>query len=268
MSVSKKQVEDIKKSLLYRRRPKIISHNLLSTGVSTLNCACSGKPWGGLSQGHIYLSVGDSGAGKTFEGMTILAEASLNPAYANHRLIYDGPEDGALMDEHYFFGKALAERIERLDPPSSTIEEYIDNVKRALKDGKPFIWLLDSLDSLTSEQELDKFDQQRRARATGKKIVGSFGDGKAKKNSSGLRILHNRLKNTESMIIMICQTRDNLGFGFQEKTRSGGHAPTLYATMEFWWSILGKIKRTVNEKGACDWQDAFVQGEEEQANRC
>ena len=44
------------------------------------------------------------------------------------------------------------------------------------------------------------------------------------------------------------QTRDNLGFGFAKKTRSGGHALRFYATIELWSSVVGKIEKTIKRK--------------------
>jgi hypothetical protein len=49
-------------------------------------------------------------------------------------------------------------------------------------------------------------------------------------------------------LIVVSQTRDNLGFGFDKKTRSGGKALRFYATLEIWSSIAGTIKKTVRNE--------------------
>jgi len=79
-------------------------------------------------------------------------------------------------------------------------------------------------------------------------MTGSYGDGKAKKNSAGLRVVVDKLGKTKSILIIICQSRDNLGFGFEKKTRSGGRALKFYATLEMWTAVKKKIKKKVKGK--------------------
>ena len=104
------------------------------------------------------------------------------------------------------------------------------------------------MDCLSSKEEADKFDQHKKAFRTGKKVPGSYGDGKAKKNSAGIRKLLSDLGKSDSILIIINQTRDNIGFGFDKKTRSGGKALRFYATTEIWSSVVGKLKKNVRGK--------------------
>ena len=239
-------------SLKERLKAKIESDNVeksstLSTGSILLNHAISGRDEG-LIPGHYYMLVGDSQAGKTWLAHQILAEASINPIYDSYQLILDNPERGALMDVRKFFGQRLADRLK---PPSKqgssrTLEEFYDNVGDVSVKG-PFIYVLDSEDALPSESQIAKVDENKTARRKGKETKGSYGDGKAKVNSAGLRIAHNCLEETKSILIVIKQTRDNIGFDamFNPKTRSGGRALTFYAAVELWFSIRGKLERTV-----------------------
>src|SRR3990172_2022287 len=93
------------KTGLRRKKQKLVikETDLLSTGSTVCNLACSGNVKGGLVKGHYYLIVGDSAAGKTILVLTILAEAANNPNFDNHRLIYDPVEGGALFDMRKFF---------------------------------------------------------------------------------------------------------------------------------------------------------------------
>ena len=163
------------------------------------------------------------------------------------------------MDFEKFFGKGVAERVEAPDvikgkygpaEPiySSTIEEFYYHIDDALKGDKPFIYILDSMDGLSSEAEKNKFDENKKAHRKGKENTGSFGDGKAKKNSSGIRQLLTPLRKTGSILIIINQTRDNFGFGFEKKTRSGGHALKFYACLEMWSSVKKKIVKMIRGK--------------------
>ncbi|RJQ26386.1 hypothetical protein C4577_03480 [Candidatus Parcubacteria bacterium] len=51
-------------------------------------------------------------------------------------------------------------------------------------------------------------------------------------------------------MIIISQTRDNIGFGsqFNPKVYSGGHALKFYAALQIWLSSVGDIKKTVKGK--------------------
>jgi hypothetical protein len=50
-------------------------------------------------------------------------------------------------------------------------------------------------------------------------------------------------------VIVISQTRDNLGFGFTSKTRSGGRALKFYSSHEMWLSIKETFKKKKREIG-------------------
>ncbi len=70
-------------------------------------------------------------------------------------------------------------------------------------------------------------------------------DDKAKINSQKLRQFAECLEKTGSILILVCQTRDNIGFGFNPKTRSGGNALTFYADLELWSSVREQIYKPV-----------------------
>src|SRR5258708_7874258 len=140
----------------------------ISTGSTMLNLATTGRTAVGFLPGHYYLFVGDSGSGKTFLCLTCMAEATLNPFYDEYRFIFDNAENGALMDMERFYGKKMAGRLEppggNRDNPkySGTVEEFYYHVDNAFKRGDPFIYVLDSMDALTSEDEQKTFNKGRK----------------------------------------------------------------------------------------------------------
>ena len=220
-----------------------------------LNLACTGKTYGGFLKGKYYYLVGDSASGKTWLSLTCLAEASINPNFKNYRFVYDNAEDGALMDIKRFFGTAIFNRMispnmsDKTRPAcSSTIEEFYYNIDDALRKKKPCIYILDSMDSLSSKSEKTKFQEQKQAYRKQKQTAGTMTDGKAKINSAGIRQLLNQLKVSGSILIIISQTRANMGFGYAAKTHSGGNALTFYATLEIWSSIRQKLTKVVKGK--------------------
>lgn len=247
---------EAKAKLLTKKKSTALAWNKgLSSGSTLLNLACSGRPHVGFLPGGMYFFVGDSGSGKSFLTLTCLAEASINKHYENYQLVFDNAENGALMDFKRFFGKRMADRlIPPLGTPdepvySSTVEEFYFHVDEVLKRG-PAIYVLDSMDALTTEDESGKFEEHKKAHEKGKEASGTYGTSKAKLNSTYLRVVFNRLRETGSILIIISQTRDNIGFGaqFNPKTRAGGKALTFYSQLEIWTAVKGHIKTTYKGK--------------------
>lgn len=239
-----------------KRRDPIPKEDYLKTGSTVLDLAISGKRHGGFSKGRYFWLVGDSSSGKTFLTLTCLAEASINPNFDEYRFIYDNAEDGALMDIERYFGHRLAARIE---PPggtkvapvySETIEDFYYHLDDAVEKGVPFVYLLDSMDSLDSKYNEAKFQEAKKAARGGTAAKGDYGDGKAKTNSNRLRRVLPKLRATGSILIVLSQTRDDIGAGIfeEQKTHAGGHALKFYATVQLWSSVGSKIKKKVRDR--------------------
>lgn len=254
-----KETEAIKTAL--RKKPiktgPIHSSSFLSSGSTLLNLAISGRLNGCFVKGKYHYIVGDSKSGKSFLSLTCLAEAANNPHFDDYRFIIDDIEGGAVMDIEKFFGKKVVDRIEHSNTvdgepePSATIQELYYNLDKAFEDGRSFIYIVDSMDGLSSESEETKHQEQKEAFYKGKETSGSYGDGKAKYNSSMLRRAMHKLRKSGSILIIISQTRDNIGFGamFNPKTRSGGKALRFYATTEWWSSVRSEIKTPSKVRG-------------------
>lgn len=255
-----KETEDIKAALKADKappEPPIPRSSLLRTGSTLLDLACSGRGAGGFAKGTYNWFVGDSDSGKTFLTLTCLAEAAKNHHFDDYRFIFDNIENGAMMAFPKFFGQAMADRLEGVkfgaEGHSVTIEDLYFNIDEALNNDKPCIYVADSMDGLTSEAEQKKFKARRAAARKGKEeeVAGEFTDGKAKKNSSNIRQLIARLKETGSILILISQTRDDFGgmpgFG-DNKTHSGGHSLKFYAHMQIWTRRIKELDRTVRGK--------------------
>lgn len=225
----------------------------VSTGSTLLNLACSGNIDVGFPCGHYTLMVGDPTAGKTLVALNALAEACLDPTFHDYTLVYDNVEGGCMFDLERIFHKQLANRLKspRMDGDeklySTTVEEFYYNLDDCLNDG-PVIYVLDSMDALTADDDNDKFDESRKANRSGKQVAGSFGTAKAKLNSVNLRRVCARLREKQSILVILAQTRDNLGFGFEKKTRSGGKSLKFYASLELWASVTKTLKVRSTDK--------------------
>ncbi len=251
------KTKDLKKKLLAKpkKEGKIPLTDFVSTGSTLLNLACSGKINGGFPKGFYILIVGDSSSGKTFFAMTCLAEANVNEEFNDYRFIFDNAERGSTNNYSKYFG---ANTVERIEPPrgdrknpdcSSTLEDFYANINRAFKVGLPFIYILDSMDALQPKEEIDEEDKRSEAVYEGKAAEekGTYGTKKARMNQR-LRIISNRLKQTGSILIIISQAKDNIGFGsqFNPKARSGGTAMRYYTRLELWTSVMKSLSTKVH----------------------
>jgi len=228
------------------------AEDLLSTGSTLLNLAMTGRIRGGIAKSDYVLVVGDSQAGKTWIGLTALAEAANNKHFDNYELIYDNVENGAKMELERFFGSKMAKRIRppagTRDEPvySETVQELYYNLDDALSAKKPCIYVLDSMDALDAEEDIEQFDKEKRAHRKGKETTGSYGMAKAKANSGKIRSIPRKLRKTRSIVVFIAQTRDKVGGLIpNQKTRGGGRAMKFYAHIECWLSIKKDIEKDI-----------------------
>lgn len=253
----KTQTEQLKAELLRKQTPRPVpTEDLLSSGSTVLNLACSGRHAGAFAKGTYCFFVGDSSSGKTIFTMTTLAEAAKNKQFKDHRLILDDVEHGMKFDVESFFGSLLTKRLE---PPFGTkakprhsrlLEESYDRLEDLLTAGEPVVYIQDSNDALLAGDDVKTRAKQRKAKESGEDAKGSYGTAKAKLNSSRLPHIVSRLARTGSILIIVSQTRANIGFGaqFNPKTRSGGNALTFYATLELWTSVTEHLKKRVRGK--------------------
>lgn len=222
----------------------------IPTGSTLLNLACSDHAELGYGEGKVVNLIGDSSSGKTLLCLTLIAEALKMDRFKDYKFIYDDVERACEFDVGRLFGKEAAERIQspagvfdQDDPYSDTIQDFYSNIDTAFASGKPFVYILDSFDALTSEQELKKSKELLEAHRKGKESIGSYGMDKAKVISEILRSIVKKLKSTNSLLIVVSQTRDNINpMSFVQKTRSGGNALRFYSSHEVWLAVGSKIK--------------------------
>lgn len=245
-----KQISNSAKKVLRVRKPVNVN-DLIPTPCIPFNLECSGHIEGAFQKGKIVNLIGDSHAGKTLFALSIFAECSLLPAFDTWRFINDDVEAACEFDTAYLFGDNCHSRIEGEEQGirSNTFEDFESNIEKALvraeKNGEPFIYILDSADALDTEAAIVKHEENMSAREKGNKEKGSYGDGKAALFSAFFKHIKQRLYDCKSLLIVISQTRDNLGFGakFTPKVRSGGKALKFYSAHEIWLSMMKKDKK-------------------------
>lgn len=232
------------------------------TGSTLLNLATSEDPFGGFVSGRIINIVGDSSSGKSFLAHTILAACNTNPAFNGHRFYRDDAEEADAFDVIKLFGQGLADRIEppagtRDEPEnSSRIDLFEAYLHRALSEG-PCIYVLDSLDALTSKEEEDRTKNNVKAvlKEVDKdddkesKVKDSYGMEVPKKLSAILRQVESKLAETGSLLIIVSQTRANIDkFSPVKLTRSGGKALEFYSSYILWLTKCEAMRESSHKR--------------------
>lgn len=254
---AQKAAETVKR----RKRDERSKDDLLPSGSTLLNCALADTAYGGLGQGKIVNIVGDSSAGKTMIAETLLAEMANDPQYDDYALYLDDSEHALEMDIGGLFGKKASERIKapKYDADgepiySDTVEQWYARMLALIEQGEPFVYVLDSLDTLTDASEYEQAAELTRAAAKddsdGLAMPGSYGMAKAKLMSQILRTLKGQLARTKSTLVIISQTRDNINArpGQATKKRAGGKALEFYCSHVVWLTVTKTHK--AGKKGA------------------
>lgn len=258
-SAKKTKVQEAASTIVPRSKKATPRRGLLPSGSTLLNCALSDDYTGGMGAGKIVNIVGESSAGKTMIVETMLAEMANDPQYDNYDLYLDDSEHALEMDIEGLFGRKAAKRIQAPSYDddgepiySDTVEQWFATVlgliKKAEDSSRPFVYCLDSLDTLSDSAEMElaqdllkrseKVKDQRES--TELAMAGSYGMAKAKLMSQTLRTIKKGLAETNSTLIIISQVRDNANArpGQSTKRRSGGKALDFYCTHIVWLAAV------------------------------
>ena len=249
------------KRRIKRREREQRPDSFVSTGSTMLNLAMSDRTDGGWPRGRISTLPGQSSAGKTVEVLSTFCEACLDSRFDEYDLFYDDVERRC----DFRFDKLFPPLTDRLVTPSgllykdlpnhldesgisTTIQDLRNRMLILKKAGRPFIYIADSLDSFSSDEELEK--ELKRALAAAKspeaanKIAGSFNAEKAKITGQILRMINDLVANTNSLFILTQQLRQRMNpqFGQAKWVTSGGEAPYFYSHVRPYMSKVGSIK--------------------------
>jgi recombination protein RecA len=213
----------------------------VSSGCELLNCVLGG----GYVLGRMTNIVGDKSTAKTAlacEAVTnfLLKFKKATAKYRDVEAAFDIPyaEAMGLPIDRVDFGESNVDGdpIEKMN----TVEDFYRDLDKFLDQGiktqQPGVYVLDSLDALSDEAEV-------------KRDIGEDSYSLTKQKQLGVmfRKLTRKLEKCRVLLIIISQTRDNIGVSFGEKQkRSGGKAMDFYASQILWLSHLGQIKKTKN----------------------
>jgi len=208
----------------------------IDTGCAVLNCAIGG----GWPLKRIANIIGDESTGKTL--MAIEAAANFHHSYPDGLIFYR--ESESAFEEEYAEALGMpVSAVEFIDPEKFiTVEDFFDDLKRACKRcieaGVRGLYVCDSLDALTDEDELASVQKKN---GFGK---GTYGTKKAKDMGKLLRLCRLEINKANMCLIIVSQTRDKIGTLFPMKTRAGGRALDFYASQCLWLSHLDEVRVT------------------------
>lgn len=215
----------------------------INSGSTMLNLALTGNVHEGWPLGRMSNIIGDKSTGKTLlaiEAATLFLKHP--PKGIKPKVTYAEAESA--------FDKAYAESLgmptdlvsfpegdERID----TVEKLYFLLEKLCKEAKPgegHLVIMDSMDSLSSDAEMDREIDK-----------ANYGDGKAKKMGELFRRLVRPMEEANVHLMCISQIRENIGAGpFAPKfKRSGGKSLDFYATHILWLAEVGKLKNKKTE---------------------
>lgn len=214
------------------------------TGCTVLDKVIGGaKGVYGVPAGRFINIVGDKSAGKTFLSNEFIAWAYHNLG-KNFKWVYDDCESGYSFDTQNLYGFDIMPE----EPiHSTTVEDafyHITKFAEKLKDDQFGIYVLDSLDGLTSEEQDKRAEERIKSIENEKEMKGTYGMGKAKYLSQEFfPQLCSLVENKNILVIIISQIRDNVDmFSFEKYTRAGGKALDFYAHSVIWLATAKKIE--------------------------
>ena len=216
------------------------------TGCKLLDMVLGGnKGVYGSPSGRFINIVGDKSAGKTFLSNEFIAWGYHNLG-KNFKWVYDDCESGYSFDTESLYGFDI---MPENPVHSTTVEEAFYNISKfaeRLKGDQFGIYVLDSLDGLTSEEQDKRAEERIKCIENDKEMKGTYGMGKAKYLSQEFfPQLCSVIEDKNILVIIVSQIRDNVDmFSFEKYARAGGKALDFYAHSVIWLATAKKIEKS------------------------
>jgi RecA/RadA recombinase len=239
---------------------------LIPSGSTLINCGCSDNPFGAYVLGTINTIPGKSQGGKSALMLTMLACCANDERFDDHLLIYDDGEQTNDFDIPYLFPPLakIRDGLPRLLAPaytkkdkipvhSNTIQDFKTNILKLLAGNKPFIYVQDSLDSLSSDEEMERSFKEALESAiklkspeTIEAVKVGYKTEKARHVSTLLRTINSAIKSKNSTLFIVQQTKQVMGAkpGQRKWYTVNGEAPYFYSYHRLYFK---QVKSLTNE---------------------
>ena len=218
------------------------------TGCDLLDLVVGGGMGCGFPSGKVVNLVGDKSSGKTFLACELIAAAFQK--YGDElKWNYDDAESGFTFDTKRMYGIEIMPQDPEKRVKSRTVEEMFCNYRlflQSLGEDEVGIYVVDSLDGLTSEENEKRGEARLKAFQEGKEFKqGSYQMGAAKFLSQEFfKGITEETEKKKCLLVIISQVRENIEpFGFEKYVRSGGKALDFYAHTVLWLAYMKKITR-------------------------
>jgi hypothetical protein len=241
--LAKKQVESPKRGMYF------------STGCTLLDLVVGGGEKAGYGMGYeagtIVRDWGGSSSTKTFKAVELIS-ANYHKYKDKFKWKYADVEGGNTIDSLALYGfEIISTNKKGREAIPATVEEWeydVANFIASLKEDECGIYVLDSLDSLSSKELDGRKEDRHAAFAKGKDYdEGSYNMASAKFLSQEMfRGLSAKLAEKNALLYIISQERDNANAGlYGKKNRlGGGRAVGFYETAR----IYSKLKQTEEKR--------------------
>lgn len=241
--------------------PKKKLKGKLSTGADLIDLVIGG----GFPFGIINI-IGDSSSGKSFLSGEFIAKC-YNYFKGEFDWFYDDCEKGYRFNSQKLYGiDILKSGFLNQNRRSNTIEDFERNLNFVLekKDPKkPFVYVLDSFDSLTTDEEIKyrkkklklkvkEEDDEEDASQKEDKTAGSYNLAKQKEGHALFRTKVRALEEGFFILIVVSQVKEKIGVTFGNKYyRTGGKALDFYPNIIFYLAEAEKYKKKNRSVGIC-----------------
>lgn len=230
-----------------------IKVEFLDSGSTVLNLALSGKGReGGWARGRVVNIIGDGSSGKTLLALEMAARCfyklNKNPeTFPNVKkifIVFENAEGVMDFPVEEMYGKEFYDAVEWVQIP--TIEAFGRDYTRrvdSLKEGEFLLYIVDSMDTLISEDAQERFLKAAEKDASEE---GSFGMEKQKYSGKFFSNLCSIGQGKDATLVIISQVRENIGVTFGKKyRRAGGKALDFFTHQCCWLAVKNHLKKTV-----------------------
>ncbi len=224
-----------KKTTVTRKTNRDIQ--LVPSGVTILDLACSDTLDGFCLTGTATNMIGKRSAGKTLLALASMAETFYRYGDQFGYKLVDA-ENAYSFDTAHLFGQPFADALEIIPVPLE-IEWCTEMLKYKFEEWmreKPQMFALDSVDALVPRQMYERKERIEE----GKQDFHPA----PKANTELFNYVVPLVGETKSVFMYMSQGRDGMG-SFASSYRRGGAALGFHAHTELWLTSLAQIKKTV-----------------------
>ena len=252
--LTKDLTKDIKKTIK-KDIKKEVPVEFIDSGSTMLNLALSGKgKSGGWARGRIVNIVAKGSVGKSLAALEagfifnkkMKKNVSINfPKVKESTVVYNNTETVMDFPVASMYGQDFVDEVVWKNIP--TVEETgrdFANLVINLKKGNSLLYIIDSWDSLKSEESIEAF--LKAAKENKKKKAGFNLEKQAYGTQDFFPNICTVMKRKDATLMIISQARPNVGVVYGPKyIRTGGDALNYYTHQVAWFKLLKEMKKIV-----------------------